>query len=83
MLTLNSQSQDTIDFVIPLIDDTVALEAVENLYLWMEVVGPGSDSVELVEPSLAIVSIIDNSKLLMMNIVYGNVILSSGVLQHL
>ena len=59
-LTFNNQSQDSLDVIIPLIVDMVALETVEKLYLRMELVSPVSEDVELVEPTLAVVSIFDN-----------------------
>lgn len=65
VLVLSSQSQTPLVVTIPFVIDMAALEDPEIVYLRMELVSPAPENVKVVEPTLAVISILDNSELLL------------------
>ena len=62
MLSVNNQNQTLVVAMLPLMIDSVALEDPEVINLWMEFVSPLYENIEFVEPSLAVVTIYDDSE---------------------
>ena len=72
-LTLNNHSPTLVVVIIPFMNDSVALEDTEVVQLRMELASPVTEDVELVEPTLALVSLFDDSELLGIHVGLTNV----------